>query len=44
MFTVQDSASLSNYAELAGVRGNLQSMSTKLDDILHIVKWVLPHF
>ena len=31
-------------AELAGVRGSLQSMSKKLDDILHIVKWVLPHF
>ena len=31
-------------AELAGVRGSLKSMSEKLDDILHIVKWVLPHF
>ena len=31
-------------AELAGVRGSLQPMSKKLDDILHIVKWVLPHF
>lgn len=30
-------------ADISGIRRDLQSMNGKLDNILHIVKWVLPH-